>query len=76
MAGSKVISSGKMPPVRGGKTHMFGKQHAGPKKPGVAGKADKGDGGKYGRGGPTGYVGKQGKSTPSPAGKVAVAKGK
>ncbi len=76
MAGSKVIKSGKMTAVRGGSGHMFGKQHAGPKKPGVAGKADKGDGGKYGRGGGTGYVGKQGKSTPSPAGKVAVAKGK
>ncbi len=76
MAGSKVIKSGKMTPVRGGGGHMFGKQHAGPKKPGIAGKGDKDDGGKYGKGGGTGFVGKQGKSSHAVAGKVSVAKGK
>ena len=76
MSGSKVIKSGKMTPVRGGKGHMFGKQHAGPKKPGITAKADKGDGGKWAKGGGTGYVGKQGKSTPSVAGKVSVSKGR
>jgi hypothetical protein len=64
MAKSKVVKSGKMTPVSGGKTHMFGKQHAGPKAAGITGKSDKGDGGKWGKGGPTGKVGKQGKSTP------------
>jgi hypothetical protein len=73
---SKVVKSGHMKPVNGGKGHMFGKQHAGPKKPGVSGKADTGNGGKYARGGGTGYVGRQGKSTPSVPGKVSTSRGR
>lgn len=66
MAGkSKVISSGKMTPVSGGKGHMFGKQSVGTKTPGVTGKSDKAIGGKFIKGGPTGLVGKQGKSMPA-----------
>ena len=65
MAKSKVISSKTMTPVRGGKGHMFGKQHAGPKKPGMTGKANTSDGGKFAKGGPTGKVGTQKPSRPS-----------
>ncbi len=64
MAKSKVVKTGKMTPVTGGKGHMFGKQSAGPKAPGVTGKSDKGNGGKWAKGGPTGKVGKQGKAMP------------
>lgn len=76
MAGSKVIKSGKMTPVRGGAGHMFGQQHAGPMKSGTTSKSNSGGGGKFAKGGGTGYVGKQGKSTPSVGGKVSVSKGK
>jgi hypothetical protein len=58
MAKSKVISSGKMTPVRGGSGHMFGKQTVGTKKPGVTGKADSG-GGKFIKGGSSKMFGKQ-----------------
>lgn len=61
MAG-KVIKSGTMTPVRGGSTKMFGKQHAGPQKPGGSAHNPKGTGGKYAKGGPSGKVGKQGTS--------------
>ncbi len=74
MAKSKVISSGKMTPVRGGGTKMFGKQTVGTKTPGVTGKADKGGGGKFGKGGPSGQIGKQGSSSKAVAGRVSVAK--
>lgn len=56
---SKVISSGKMTPVRGGSGHMFGKQTVGTKKPGVTGKADSGGGGKFIKGGSSKMFGKQ-----------------
>lgn len=69
---SKVVKSGKMTPVRGGPGHMFGKQHAGPKTPGITGKAQSGNGGKFGKGGPSGKVGKQGKSEKAKPGKVSV----
>ena len=70
---SKVVKSGSMTPVRGGGGHMFGKQHAGPKKAGVTGKADTGKGGKFGKGGPTGKIGgKQPKAGKAVAGKVSV----
>lgn len=58
MAKSKVISSGKMTPVRGGSGHMFGKQTAGTKKPGITGKADSGSG-KWTKGGSSKMFGKQ-----------------
>ena len=50
---SKVISSGGFPGggMKGGKGHMFGKQSAGTKKPGITGKADSGGGGKFAKGG-------------------------
>lgn len=73
MAKSKVISSGKMTPVRGGKGHMFGKQTVGTKTPGITGKADSGSG-KWIKGGPSGQVGKQGKSSPVVSGRVSVSK--
>jgi hypothetical protein len=59
MAKSKVISSGKMTPVRGGTGHMFGKQHVGTKKPGVTGKVDSGGTGKWIKGGSGKMFGKQ-----------------
>lgn len=46
--------------AKGGSGHMFGKQSAGPKTPGITGKAQSGNGGKFAKGGPTGKVGKQG----------------
>lgn len=76
MAGTKVIKSGKMTPVRGGSGHMFGKQTVGPKKAGVTGKAQTGNGGKWGKGGGTGFVGKQGKSKHAVSGRVSVSGGK
>jgi hypothetical protein len=75
MSKSKVVSSGKMTPVRGGSGHMFGKQHAGPKKPGITGKAQTGDGGKFAKGGPTGKVGKQGTAGKAVAGRVSTGRG-
>jgi hypothetical protein len=75
--GSKVVKSGKMTPVRGGPGHMFGKQHAGPQKPGTSSKSNSGDGGKWGKGGGKGFIGgKQPKSSKAVAGKVSVSKGK
>ena len=47
---TKVVKSGTMKAVRGGPGHMFGKQHAGPKKSGITGKAQTGDGGKWAKG--------------------------
>ncbi len=76
MGTSKVIKSGKMTPVRGGKTHMFGKQVAGPQKSGTAAHSVSGRGGKWGKGGGTGYVGKQGTANKAVAGRVSVPKGK
>ena len=71
---SKVVSTGKMAAVRGGKGHMFGKQSVGPKKPGVTGKAQSGSGGKWAKGGGTGHIGRQGKSSHVVAGRVSVSK--
>lgn len=77
MASTKVIKSGKMTPVRGGPGHMFGKQHAGPQKPGTAAKTPSGSGGKWAKGGGTGKIGgKQPKSSHAVAGRVSVSKGK
>lgn len=56
---SKVISTKTLAPVRGGPGHMFGKQKAGDRSPGVTGKKDSGGGGKFGKGGPGHMVGKQ-----------------
>jgi hypothetical protein len=74
MSKTKVITSGKMKPVNGGSGHMFGKQHAGPKKAGITGKAQTGDGGKFAKGGGTGQIGRQGKSSPVVKGRVSVSK--
>jgi len=71
MAG-KVVKSGKMTPVRGGGGHMFGKQHAGPQKPGTGAHATSGSGGKFAKGGGTGKVGKQGTSRKATPGKTAL----
>jgi hypothetical protein len=59
MAKSKEISSRSASFAKGGKTKMFGKQHAGPQKSGTTGKANSGDGGKFARGGTTHMFGKQ-----------------
>lgn len=66
MKGSKVKSTGKGAFAKGGSTKMFGKQHAGPQVPGVAGKATKGDGGKFAKGGSTKMFGKQSATTARP----------
>lgn len=72
---TKVVKSGTMKAVRGGPGHMFGKQHAGPKKSGITGKAQSGDGGKWAKGGPTGKVGNSTKSSPAVKGRVSTGKG-
>ena len=64
MAKSKVISKKSASFAKGGKTHMFGKQYAGPQKPGTTSHATSGTGGKFAKGGRGGSVGKQ---TASPA---------
>lgn len=72
---SKVISSSKMTPVRGGGGHMFGKQTVGPKKAGHTGKVQTGSGGKWAKGGSTGPIGsKQPKAGKAVAGRVSVSK--
>ncbi len=72
MAGkSKVISSSKPAFAKGGSGHMFGKQSAGPKSPGVSHKAQSGSGGKWAKGGSGKMFGKQsaGTRTPGKSGK-------
>lgn len=76
MANSKVVKSGKMTPVRGGKSGQVGKQGGtATAKPGVVsipGHAK--GGGKFAKGGPSGQVGKQGVSSRAQPGVVSVAK--
>lgn len=57
--GKQAKSKGKFGPVAEGKGHMFGKQAAGPQKPGVSGKSNSGDGGKYAKGGSGHMFGKE-----------------
>lgn len=64
MAKSKVKSSKSPSWARGGKTKMFGKQHAGPQKPGCTSHDTSGDGGKFAKGGNGHMFGRQ---TASPA---------
>lgn len=59
MAKSKVISSKSASFAKGGKTKMFGKQHAGPQKPGTTAHSTSGDGGKFAKGGRGHMFGKQ-----------------
>jgi hypothetical protein len=63
MAGSKVEKSSTPTFVKGGSGSMFGKQHAGPKAPGVTGKVTSGDGGKFASGGSGHMFGKQNANT-------------
>lgn len=56
---SKVISTKSMPAVHGGAGHMFGKQKAGNRSPGVTGKKDSGGSGKFAKGGSGHMFGKQ-----------------
>lgn len=72
MAMSKVksASSGAGMFPKGGNGKMFGKQHAGPKAPGVTGKVTKGDGGKFPAGGSGKMFGK-GSARPAVAGRTA-----
>jgi hypothetical protein len=56
---TKVISKSAPAFGKGGSGHMFGKQSAGPKSPGITGKAQSGSGGKFAKGGSKGMFGKQ-----------------
>jgi hypothetical protein len=67
VAKSKVKSEKSGSFAKGGKTKMFGKQHAGPQKPGVSAKDPKGDGGKWAKGGSTHMFGRQ-SASPAKAG--------
>lgn len=67
---SSKSTGGKFP--MGGNGKMFGKQHAGPKAPGVTGKVTKGDGGKFPAGGSGKMFGK-GSARPAKAGATAKA---
>jgi hypothetical protein len=67
---SKEVSEKNVQFAKGGKTHMFGQQHAGPQKPDVSGKSDKGDGGKFAKGGTTKMFGFR-PSTPARGGQSA-----
>lgn len=51
MAMGKQKSSKSTTFVRGGKTKMFGKQSAGPQKPGTTAATKSGSGGKFAKGG-------------------------
>ena len=62
MAKGKVVKSSSPPFLQGGKTKMFGKQHAGNRASltnGSTGKRDTSSGGKWGKGGSTHMFGKQ-----------------
>jgi len=48
---SKVENEKNVNIVKGGSTHMFGQQHAGPEKPGTSAHDTSGDGGKFAKGG-------------------------
>jgi hypothetical protein len=67
MAKSKVISNKSPSFAKGGKTKMFGKQHAGPQKSGTSAHSTSGDGGKFAKGGKTHMFGKQ-SASPARAG--------
>lgn len=71
MAKSKEISSKKTTFVKGGKTKMFGQQHAGPDRAGETSGTKAGSGGKWAKGGPSGKVGNQRPSVPAKAGVTA-----
>lgn len=49
---AKVLKTGKMPAVRGGKGKMIGKQHVGQQAPGIT-STKSGKGGKFAAGGKT-----------------------
>ena len=59
MAKSKTSTTKSASFAKGGKTKMFGKQHAGPDKPGTSGASKTGTGGKWAKGGSTHMFGKQ-----------------
>lgn len=62
MAKSKLIKSSTPGFLKGGKTKMFGKQHAGPRKSlsqGGTAQVETGPGGKFAKGGSTHMFGKQ-----------------
>lgn len=59
MAKSKSLSTKSASFAKGGSTKMFGKQHAGPQKPGVKGHSTSGSGGKFAKGGNGHMFGKQ-----------------
>jgi hypothetical protein len=64
---AKVTKTSSPAFAKGGKTKMFGKQHAGPQAPGNTAHAPKGDGGKFAKGG-TGRMFGKGSAKPSVAG--------
>lgn len=68
MAKGKEISSKPATFAKGGSGKMFGKQSAGPQKPGTTAHSVSGNGGKFAKGGPSGKVGNQKPSVTSKAG--------
>jgi hypothetical protein len=68
---TKVVSKSSPAFGKGGSGHMFGKQTAGPKSPGITGKAQSGSGGKFAKGGSGKMFGRQtaGPRTPGKTGK-------
>ena len=71
MAKSKEISSKPAVFAKGGKTKMFGQQHAGPDRPGETSGEKTGTGGRFAKGGGTGKVGNQRPSVSAKAGVTA-----
>ncbi len=65
---AKVLKSGARPDffAKGGTTHMFGKQSAGPQEPGTTSHDTAGDGGKFAKGGKTHMFGKGSANTAQP----------
>lgn len=59
MAKTKEISSKSATFAKGGKTKMFGPQHAGPDRAGETSGTKASSGGKFAKGGPSGKVGNQ-----------------
>lgn len=64
---AKVTKTSSPAFAKGGKTKMFGKQHAGPQNSGITSHSTSGDGGKFAKGGSGKMFGK-GSAKPSAAG--------
>lgn len=62
----KVVSSSSKAFAKGGNTKMFGKQAAGPQKPGQSASLESNSGGRFAKGGKTKMFGKQNANTSKP----------